>query len=171
MRTKQEFTKLLTKETRLRLRRFIRLRVDDPKEAEEIFQETLLAAWEGFGSFRGKAAFSTWLGAIARHEIGDFYRKKKIKAFLFSRLPWLENLASQALGPEQALLRGEYEKKVAEGLKSLSEGYREVLRLKYYEGLSMKEIASALNETTKAVESRLFRARQAFGQAYTADEP
>ena len=169
MRTKQNFSRQLDKETRLRLRRFIDKRVGNPGEAEEIYQETLVAAWESFGRFRGRSSLLTWLCGIARHEIIDFYRKKKIKAFLFSRLPWLESLASEALGPEQVLLRREFEGRVKLVMAGLSEGYREILRLKYYEGLSMKEIASRLNETPKAVESRLFRARQAFAQAYTTD--
>lgn len=152
-----------------KLLNFIRQRVNDEAEAEEIWEETLATAWESFPSFSGKSAFFTWLGGIARHEIADFYRKKKIKTILFSRLPWLKDLADQALGPEQALLKKEFEQKVGKTLNELNEGYGEVLRLKYYQGLTVLQIARELNETVKTIESRLFRARQAFAKAFAAD--
>jgi len=150
----------------LRLKQFIAQRVEDSEETEEILQETLISASECLELYSGKSSFFTWLCGIAKHEIADFYRKKKIKTILFSHFPWLENLASEALGPEQILLRRETIKRAQKTLRSLSEGYQQVLRLKYYQGLSVKEIARQLNETIKAIESRLTRARQAFAANY-----
>lgn len=152
----------------LRLKGVISQKVGDPMEAEEILQETLMAAIDCLPMYSGKSSFFTWLCGIAKHEIADFYRKKKIKSLLFSRLPWLENLASEALGPEQIMLRKELQGKVFKTFKSLTEGYSQVLRLKYYQGLTVKQIAGKLNETIKAVESRLTRARKAFAQAFVA---
>lgn len=152
-----------------RLKRHISFKVFDPYEAEEILQDTLLSANESYPFFKGKSSFFTWLCAIANHEIADFYRKKKIKTFLFSRLPWLEDLVSEALGPEQELLKNEFEQEVRSTLSGLCEGYREVLRLKYYQGLKVIEIAKSLNESTKAIESRLGRARKAFAKAFVVD--
>jgi len=151
------------------LKKFIFFRVNSPEDAEEILQETLIAAVESLPTYSGRAAFLTWLCSIARHETADFYRKKKIKTFLFSRLSWLESLASQALGPEQQVLEKEFSQKVKQTLANLNEGYREILRLKYYQGLTVVQIAKKLNETVKAVESRLFRARKTFAKVFTAD--
>ena len=151
------------------LKKFIFSRVNSLEDAEEIFQETLVAAVESLPTYGGKAAFLTWVCGIAHHEMADFYRKKKIKTFLFSHLPWLENLASQALGPEQQVLEKEFSQKVKQNLANLNEGYREILRLKYYQGLTVVQIAKRLNETVKAVESRLFRARKTFAKVFTAD--
>jgi RNA polymerase sigma factor (sigma-70 family) len=151
------------------LRQFIRQKVNNEQDVAEILQETMVAAWESRAQFRQQSAFFTWLCGIAKHEIADFYRKKKIKSLLFSRFPWLESLASQALGPEQALLKRELSAKVWRAMGRLSEGYQQVLRLKYYHGLTVVEIAAKLNETVKAVESRLFRARKAFAEVFLAD--
>lgn len=148
---------------------FIRQRVDDEDEAKEILAETLATAWEARRNFSGRSAYFTWLGGIARHEIADFYRKKRLKNLLFSHLPWLEDLATQALGPEQELLKKELSDQVKATLGNLDQKYRQVLRLKYDQGLTVAEIAQKLNETVKTVESRLFRARQAFAKAFTAD--
>lgn len=149
-----------------RLDRYIHRRVDNSLEAEEIVQETLISALDAFPTFKGNSSFFTWLCGIANHEISDFYRKKRIKTFLFSHLPWLENLVSEALGPEQELLKKEFEQKVKAVLAMLNEGYQEVLRLKYYQELSVAEIALKLHETEKAIESRLTRARKAFAKVY-----
>jgi len=160
---------LFEKKTILKLKKFIEQRVGNLEEAEEIWQETLISANECLALYSGKSSFFTWLCGIAKHEINDFYRKKRIKTILFSRLPWLENLATEALGPEQILLKKEAIKKVRKILANLSEGYQQVLRLKYYQGFSVKEIARQLNETVKAIESRLTRARKAFTEAFAAD--
>jgi len=160
---------LFEKETILKLKKFIDQRVANSEEAEEIFQETLVSASECLELYSGKSSFFTWLCGIAKHEIADFYRKKKIKTILFSRLPWLENFATEALGPEQILLRKEVIEQARKALAGLSEGYQQVLRLKYYQGLSIKEIAWQLNETVKAIESRLSRARKAFAKAFIAN--
>jgi len=149
--------------------RFINQKVKDQDDTWDVFQETIISAADCLDNFSGRSSLLTWLCAIAKHEIADYYRKKKIKTLLFSHFPWLEELASQALGPEQRLLRQELEEQVKSSLTCLSEGYQQVLRLKYYQGLSVKEIALRLNESVKAVESRLFRARKAFAQAFSAD--
>lgn len=153
---------LLLRENSLRLRKYVAFRVSDPKDAEEIFQETLISASESYSFFKGKSAFFTWLCGIANHEIADFYRKRKIKTFLFSNFPFLEAIVSEALGPEEKFLEEELKNDVKNALESISEGYSLVLRLKYYNGLSMQEIAQKLNLTVKAVESKLSRAREAF---------
>jgi len=144
------------------LRRYIQKRVAQPDEVEEILQETLIAASESYCFFKGKSSFWTWLCGIANHEIIDYYRKKKIKMILFSHFPFLENLVYEVLSPDEELEKEELRKEVKKVLNALSEGYQEVLRLKYYQGLSMAEIARKLKITVKAVESRLSRARVAF---------
>lgn len=144
-----------------RLLKFIKRKV--PRGvAEEILHDTFLSALDSLPLFKFSSSLYSWLYSIARHEIIDYYRRKKIKTILFSRLPFLESLASQALGPEAVLAKKELKKEIKRTFKNLSEGYRRVLRLKYIEGLSVKEIARILGKTVKATESRLFRARIAF---------
>ena len=135
-------------------------------DVEEIVQDTLISAMDSLPTFKGKSSEFTWLCAIARHEIGDFYRRKKIKQIVFSKLPWLKELVDEALGPELAYQELETKTRILRTFKNISEGYTRILRLKYIEGLSMKQIADKLNLTVKAVESRLTRARLAFQLEY-----
>ena len=154
---------------RQKLIKFVSGRVSDPRDAEDIVQETLISIYDSLPLFAGKSSFFTWACAIAKHEIGDFYRKKKIKQVVFSRLPFLKELVSEALGPELAYQELESKKKIVRTLKHLSEGYSRILRLKYVEELSMRQIAQELNLTVKAVESKLTRARLAFQKVYARE--
>jgi RNA polymerase sigma-70 factor (ECF subfamily) len=145
-----------------KLRKYISSKVSERGDAEEILQETLISINESFSFFKADSLFLTWACGIANHEIADFYRKKKIKTLLFSRFPFLEEIAHEALTPDESLEKKELGKEVKKVLSELTEGYSQILRLKYYQGFSMVEIAERLKTSVKAVESRLSRAREAF---------
>lgn len=141
---------------------FIASKVGKREDVEEILQDTWVSIFDSLPMFSAKSSFLTWAKSIALHEVADFYRKRKIKSIVFSRLPFLENLVSQALGPELAYQEKEVKEDLQKVLARLSEGYSKILRLKYIEGLSMAQISRRLNISIKAVESRLSRARRAF---------
>lgn len=145
---------------------FISQKVADKKDAEEILHDTFISALDSLPLFKFNSSLFTWLCSITRHEIADFYRKKKIKTIVFSHFPFLEKLVDQALSPELAMEEKELKQKISRTLRSLSEGYSQILRLKYIEGLSMAQISQKLGKTVKAVESKLFRARLAFQKEY-----
>jgi RNA polymerase sigma-70 factor (ECF subfamily) len=149
-----------------RLLAYIRRNLDNPDEALDLLQETLISASQSLPTYSRKVPFFAWLCGIARHEISDYFRKKKIKTFLFSRLPFLEELADQAFGPEEEMVANDLKKRVKKVLASINEGYSAILRLKYIDGDSVKEIAKKLGLSPKAVESRLTRARVAFKKAW-----
>src|SRR3990172_12106314 len=169
MRKNRLAGQILSASIRQRLTRFVSQKVSDPMDVDEIVQDSLLSALDSLPGFKGRSQLFTWVAGIARHEILDFYRRKKIKQIVFSKLPFLENLVSEALGPELALQELETKTRILTSLKHLSEGYAQILRLKYVEGRSMAEIAEKLNLTIKAVESRLTRARLAFQKVYAIE--
>jgi len=150
-----------------RLLNFILQKVKKYEDAEEILQETMISAFDSLPLFQERASVYTFLCSIAKHEIADFYRKRKIKTFLFSHFPQLEKIACQALSPQTAFEEKEIKLKVLRTLKNINEGYSRILRLKYIDGLSYREIAQKLKKSVKAVESKLARARNAFAQAYS----
>mgnify|MGYP001611069232 CR=1 FL=1 len=149
------------------LYRFISSKINRHEDAEEILQDTWLSIFDSLPMFNGKSSFLTWAKAIASHEVADFYRKRKLKTFVFSHLPFIGNLVSQALGPELIFEKKELKEELARALASLNEGYSQILRLKYIENQTMAAIAKLLNCSEKAVESRLFRARLAFQKIWS----
>jgi RNA polymerase sigma-70 factor (ECF subfamily) len=166
MDEKKLIKKLLSRDYRKRLTKFVARKVRELEDVEEIVQDTLMSGLDSLPMFKGNSDLFTWLCSIARHETADFYRRQKIKRIVFSRLPFLEKLVSEALGPELAYQELETKRRIVNVWKKLSEGYAEILRLKYIDGLSMKVIAKKLGLTVKAVESKLFRARMAFQKEY-----
>lgn len=148
---------------------FISKKVANKKDAEEILQDVFISALDSLPLFEFNSSLLTWLKAIAHHETVDFFRRKKLKTIVFSRFPFLERLVDQALSPELALQEKEMKQKILATFKNLSEGYAQILRLKYIEGLSMAEIAQKLGKTVKAVESKLSRARLAFQKEYAKE--
>lgn len=154
------------KEYAVRLRRFVAGRMGEVADVEEVVQDSLISALDSLALFSGRSALFTWLCGIAKHEIADFYRRKKIKAVVFSRIPLLERFVSRALEPEAALLRKEYEKQVRKALGLILPQYKKVLEFKYMDNLSVAEISEKMGLSFKACESMLARARQAFELAY-----
>ena len=142
-------------------------KIDNTKDKEEIIQDTIISILDSLPRFKFQSSFKTWAYSIARHELIDYYRKKKIKSILFSHFPFLEYLVDKALGPQLKLEEKEAKHKIFNTFKNISEGYSQILRLRYVEGLSVSQIANKLNITYKAAESKLSRARLAFQQEYT----
>jgi len=145
---------------------YVKKRINDEKDAEEVSNTILLSAWNSLPNFSGKSSEKNWIMAIARHKIVDFYRKKKLKTVLFSSLPQLEDVADKTIGPEGDSLKTELKNEIKEILNELSEGYGQILRLKYVDELKNGQIAKLLKKSYKAVESKLARARAKFRQIY-----
>ena len=150
-----------------RLLNFIRLKIDNEHDVEEIAQDTMFAFLEGARDFEGKSRLNTYICAIARHKIADFYRKKRIKKIVFSQLPegW-ENLFSELASPDVIFEDTMLVAKITQVFEKLTPIYRKLLHLKYVEGRGVAEIAQILTVSFKSTESMLFRARRAFVKIY-----
>jgi RNA polymerase sigma-70 factor, ECF subfamily len=160
-----------------RLYRFAIARMQGNEDAaEEVVQNTLCKAISGMKSYRGEAALFTWLCTICRREIQAHYRNLQMSP-LSAGLPEdspeiraaLDSLASsEEQDPESQLRRREMARLVQVTLDCLPPWYGDALEWKYIHGLSVKEIADRLNLGSKAAESLLTRARQAFREGFTA---
>lgn len=149
-----------------KLLRHIETKVSSPSDAEEILQDTLFAFLEAIRDFQRTSSLKTFIFAIAGHKIIDFYRRKKIKQVVFSRMPQLESLISPLLNPEEELDSTLLKEKTKKVFEKILPHYRDVLILKYIENLSVEDIAKKLSLTFKSAESRIFRARKAFVQVF-----
>lgn len=148
-----------------RLLSFIKNKTKYPEDAEEILQDTLLSSLDSLRDFTYKCSLSTFLHAIAKNKIIDFYRKKKLKKILFSQIPQLESLFTNLLGPEEVFTRKQAKLNFDKAFSSLSPKYRKFITLKYFDNKSVKEITKEMQVSFKSAESGLFRARRAFAKA------
>lgn len=149
-----------------RLSRYIKTKVNNDGDSEEILQDTLFAFLESIRDFNGDSSIQTFLFSICSHKIIDYYRRKKIAHVVFSKMPQLEFLVSPLLGPEEELDTTMLKEKIRNVLHTLLPHHRQILLFKYVDDLSVAEIAQRLAITFKSAESQLFRARKAFVEAF-----
>lgn len=148
-----------------RLFRYL-LRQLSESEAEDCAQETFVRICLNRGKFRLGAKFSTWLYTIATNLARDCQRRKtrhpEISVDAESEEgggTLLETMADSRETPGEALLAGERAGQVRQAVQALPEELREALILYEYENLSQQEVADILRCTPKAVETRIYRAR------------
>lgn len=126
----------------------------DRTVTEDLLQETLLEAVASAASYRGDAAVSTWLCGIARHRIARHWERERRDEVTQSRLRAVAD--EEGDDREEELLRRE---EVAAALSRLPALHRQVLVLKYLDGLAVTEIADEVGRTRVQVQSLLQRAR------------
>ena len=145
---------------------FIYHRLNESRsDAEDIWQDTLLAALRGLPAYRGESRLFTWLCSIARHKIVDYFRRQgRAAAEVFSDVPedQLSALISSTSLPEEVVMRRTTHVHVVEALGLLPTDYRMALIARYADERSVDEVARLLGRTYKATESLLSRARAAF---------
>lgn len=135
-----------------RLLSFIRGRVEDEAEAEDILQEVFLRVHQHLCCPPEPAKLQPWIYQITRNLIIDHYRRRR---------PWVEipdSLAGEPDFPEEDS-EGELALSLREMIAELPEPYRQALLLTEYEGLSQKALAERLGLSLSGAKSRVQRAR------------
>lgn len=126
--------------------------------AEDLLQETLLEAVRSARNFRGDAAASTWMCAIARRRLARYYESERRAELARQSLRLVRGGA--AAGDEDEV--GDIvdrQDEVVRALGSLPALQRQVLVLKYLEGMAVSEIAVQVNRSRVQVQSLLQRGR------------
>lgn len=131
------------------------------EEANEVTQETFLAAWQGLPSFRGDARFSTWLYRIAYNcALKQLEQRKRDKAL---QVVIQAEQITATIGQEQrvdaALETHARQAMVQEQLSQLPAKYRIVLILRHLQEMTYEEIAEILTMPIGTIKTHLFRAR------------
>lgn len=144
---------------------FIRSRIG-PKlrkslESQDVLQDAYLAAHQAFAEFTytDDGAFIRWLCRIIDHrlcDLGDHFAALK-------RQP-VEIPRSNPSGPISQLDRAEHRERVAQGLDKLSDDHRQVLLLRFFEGLSADEAGEKMQKTASAVRKLTARALVELGR-------
>ena len=158
-----------------RLFRFARSRMNnDGDAAEEVAQAAICRAITKLDTYRGEAALFTWLRTFCRNEISAWFRKNRsssrqvaliednpeVRAALESAAPGFE-------APGDALERSDVARLARVALDHLSLRHSHALEWKYLDGLTVRQIANRMNCSTKAAESVLTRARDAFRDVFS----
>ena len=140
----------------------------DPDEASDASQETFLTALRKLHTFRGDAAFTTWLHRVTVNACYDSLRRKR-------RRPLLQMITDEGEDrPEPSLPVPDHAERVvlsvdvARALLEVPEDFRMALVMADVQDLPYDEIASVLEVPVGTVKSRVFRGRVALGRALGA---
>lgn len=136
----------------------------DQKAAEEVFSQTVVAAWRGWHTFEHKSTYFTWICRIGLNKMADYYREEinHRSVFIVPTLESWANLKDNHLLPEEKLALEELKTAVRNCLLLLPEDKRKLLYLRYWRGLSLKEIAGVYAISERSAEGKLYRARADF---------
>src|SRR5713101_4395933 len=136
----------------VRLRNFIRKRVADQSDADDILQEVFYELVEAYRMMKPVEQVGAWLFQVARNRITDLFRKKRPEALRNDPVAYEKDgeslllqdlLPSPDAGPEEAYARNVLLEELDAALDELPEEQREVFIAHELEGYSFKELAAA----------------------------
>jgi len=150
---------------------FIRLRFACSQDvAEEIVHMAFIRCVKSIRTFdphRGR--LFDWLSTVARNEAYTLLRKnaeRQQPMHIDSETCQHLEQVDQSVLPEERLAQKEVQALVLQTVMALNERYRQVLTMKYLEGRRVSDMAATLDQSEKATESLLTRARQAFRELF-----
>lgn len=147
----------------------------DRSQAEEVVQDSLVAAYKAIGSFEGRAGLKTWLFRVVHNRSIDELRRRKRfvdvpdedpEAGLFNaRGKWALACPQWADRAEEQIDASRKLARVRLAIDQLPHNYREVLLMKEVHGLDTSEICDTLGISPGNLRIRIHRARKALRAA------
>ena len=140
---------------------FIKSRVDNTQEAEDILQDVFLKIHINIEGLKSGEKIPAWIYRITRNTITDYYREKGRKSFIkFDELIYPPEDESKSPGNNDIAAC------LDSFMKILPEKYKATLELDGVRGMKQKHIAENLNISLSAVKSRIKRGRQMIKQHF-----
>lgn len=136
--------------------------VGERADAQDLAQETFLAAFKALHTFRADARFSTWLYRIAVNKCKDWLRTHRVAQELADSGAGEERVdeAAEYWTPEQVLSQKEVADHLERAIHALPALYREAFVLKHVEGLSYEEMSEILGVNRDTLKMRVYKARR-----------
>lgn len=151
----------------LRLFHYLARQLRDESEAEDVAQETFVRVYQHAKRFDAAQKFSTWLYTIATNLVKDRFRYRSTRPQVSLDASAESESGLQQIIPDESvsspaenIQAAERADAVKKAVADLPEELRTPLILSEYEDLSHTEVGKILSCTAKAVETRLYRARQ-----------
>jgi RNA polymerase sigma-70 factor (ECF subfamily) len=154
-----------------RLFRAARFMCGDPEAAEDLVQDTFLAAGRSLERFEGRSAPYTWLYGILLNKFRRWLRRKRRRAVSLESLSDERGgprpgglIQAESPGPHEAAVRDETARQVRRAIGELSADHRAVIVLRFIEDMPYSEIARALDCPVGTVKSRVHYALRKMGR-------
>ncbi len=118
---------------------YLNMKVNDYQLAEDIASDVFLKVFEKLDSFDdSKASISTWIYTIARNTLTDYFRTRKVFEEVSEEIPEESCI-------EEDICNNEMLEVLANALKKLEERERDIIVMRFYSGITLKEIAAKMN--------------------------
>ena len=135
--------------------------VGDQADANEITQETFIAALRSLPSYEEKKSLKAWLYTIALNHSRSHLRKRKTLERLRATLNSIFRVETQKQTlPEEAAIQNDKESEIWNALNQLDDPFRIIVVLRYFHELPISEISEILSVNEGTIHSRLHTARE-----------
>lgn len=123
------------------------------EDAADLTQKTFAKVWTALSSYQGRSSFSTWLHGIGHNVYVDWRRKGNRLDIQTDE--WWEGCAADGPSPFESAAERDQAARLYALVTQLEDENRETVHLHYFQGLSLKETAEALDVATSTVKYRL----------------
>jgi RNA polymerase sigma-70 factor (ECF subfamily) len=159
----EEFVFLLARHERM-LRAYVYALVPHAQDSDDILQEAKVRMWRAFGQFQSGTNFAAWSRKVTFHQVLSYRKRRKRDRLDFSD----EFINSVAGEQETSADHLEHREKALQVcITKLPDDQREVLHLRYSEGLSLEAMADKLKRTVAALYRQLSRVRHVLHECVT----
>lgn len=148
---------------------FVMKKVQNENVADELTVSVFSKVLSKLDLFDPNFQFKTWILTIAQNSVIDYWRKKS-RENEDSTDNFDDFKNHFALSPEELLISAEDQKQIVTVIESLDSKYQDILRLRFFEEKSIKEIALELNISVANTKVRIMRAKKVLGQLLKDNE-
>lgn len=148
---------------------FVMKKVQDENVADEITVSVFSKVLAKLDLYDPNFQFKTWILTIAQNTVIDYWRKKNRENE--DSTDNFDDFKNQfALSPEELLISEEDHKQILNIIESLDFNYQEIIRLRFFEEKSIKEIAEELGLTIANTKVRIMRAKKVLSELLKNNE-
>jgi RNA polymerase sigma-70 factor (ECF subfamily) len=142
--------------------RYIQFKVGDSQTVEDLCGEVFVRVIEGLK--RGKSWQDSpqgWIMGIARHVVADFYRHRE----RMTEVELTEQVsATKTTDPAHQILLSDQKRRLMAAIQQLTDEQRDVILMRFMEGINIEGVAHAINKTPGAVKGLQYRALRALAE-------
>lgn len=148
---------------------FVMKKVKDENDADEITVNVFSKVLSKLDMFDPHFHFKTWILTIAQNTVIDFWRKRNRENE--DAVENLDEVKNQyAKSPEELLISEEEQKKIIKTIESLDANYQDIIKLRFFEEKSIKEIAEELGISVANTKVRVMRAKKVLAELLKNNE-
>ncbi len=148
---------------------FVMKKVRDENDADEITVNVFSKVLSKLDMFDPHFQFKTWVLTIAQNTVIDFWRKKnRDNEDAVENLDEVKN--QYAKSPEELMISDEEQKKIIKTIESLDANYQDIIKLRFFEEKSIKEIAEELGISVANTKVRVMRAKKVLAELLKNNE-